>query len=555
MSPSAQPSRVRVRTELHHATVEEIRARNEQWKANGVRGRASEDVPAAIRDASTAERATITQLRSWLLHPDERVVRAVLDNPAKPWQGTHEWFVRCALLLRAEQANLQEGITWNPTLDWIAEPGFQAEPQQVDRWNDTQEEPILTRAAWTYSAECQSRIRTHLAAAEDEPVAVQLLAFPNRTLSAVFAEAATISDAWIDAAAERPWFLWSALGNPRLRPEQARRMLDLAILRILSGGAGEDAWVYSHIVTAYDRKYGVPKDVRDRLLAAFQELRRNEGRIAAHRLEYTLTSLPRSPADELIQTYAPGDTSREAMIRLAGHPNASLELLRMLARDSGDFHLRSKLAGREDALADPEIAAELLKSSSAEIRQAFILKGSGEQLRHHLALALAKDKRMGEISSYLLLTWVHDRLEKIALDLTPDLVQQMDTLRADASGRRFPFGQGDEGSSRLPDIGGRYWALRLEAATAEGPPALEEAFVEMASYRPEGLVAALEEMSGEQIGLFSNSFLTRLLGHPNPEVREVVIRVVGRRADAPPLAAVPVAETKAPGQPGRGPSR
>lgn len=72
----------RVRTEPRAAGPGETEAIQTLLASRGIRVRFNPDAEQAARDAASAQSASLGQLRSWLLHPDERVPLAVRKNKA-----------------------------------------------------------------------------------------------------------------------------------------------------------------------------------------------------------------------------------------------------------------------------------------------------------------------------------------------------------------------------------------------------------------------------------------------------------------------------------------
>lgn len=110
---------VRVRTEPHVASPEEIEAANQAWAASGKRTRIPDTAEEAIRQAKGLRSATPSLLRGLLLHPDERVPIALADNPHAPC-AKHGSFTASHLYLRGLREVLDRHSLWNPVLDAYA---------------------------------------------------------------------------------------------------------------------------------------------------------------------------------------------------------------------------------------------------------------------------------------------------------------------------------------------------------------------------------------------------------------------------------------------------
>lgn len=112
------PMTPRVRTTPHIADASEITAAEELYKSRGIRVCFDRNAERAAAEARTADTVTIGKLRSWLLHPDERVPLAVFESKA-PWRTRYDNYIKQSLNLRAIRTSLDEGVVWSPIHDAI----------------------------------------------------------------------------------------------------------------------------------------------------------------------------------------------------------------------------------------------------------------------------------------------------------------------------------------------------------------------------------------------------------------------------------------------------
>lgn len=106
---------------LLEAGTEEIERQNREQGFKGARK--LKPTPEAIEMASSAKTAVPKRLRSWLRHPDERVVQALLQNENTPWRTRKDQdLIAQCLVGQGQKSGEKHENLWNPLLDWALSP-------------------------------------------------------------------------------------------------------------------------------------------------------------------------------------------------------------------------------------------------------------------------------------------------------------------------------------------------------------------------------------------------------------------------------------------------
>lgn len=230
-TPPKQGDNPPFRLEPHTAQPEDIQERNRE--ENNKRARRYLGVERARRMAREQQSANLDRQKSWIYHPDERVVMAFLANPdARELYQDVSFEVRKAIFERGMEVNQEENIHWNPILDRLAHHNHwptgprghvrfkqQAGADEIDR-PPTADEQIEELIPW---------IR-----AQTDPREVEkLLGFRFQPLGGLVAQETTcVDEDFIETILETPEWGDELAENPHLDKQQVEQIVDWAMSKL-----------------------------------------------------------------------------------------------------------------------------------------------------------------------------------------------------------------------------------------------------------------------------------------------------------------------------------
>lgn len=367
----------RVRTEPRAAGPGEIEAIQTLLASRGIRVRFNPDAEQAARDAASAQSASLGQLRSWLLHPDERVPLAVRKNKALT-RGRYSSYIDESLNLRAIRTSIKEGIVWSPIHDAIGGPSTYRTPDQYRKEIQKEVGPdALTTLPHRLSL---GALEEYLSSTSNPTLVDLLLDFRSHALADIVAKAAGgLMDHQLARllAGEGPYgvLVEYCRGNtiPDHHRERIRRWMIDGIDRAVRRNSLKLARWYSRLIGPL-RIASLAPDTVDQLIARAE---RASPRVRDALLLHLngLRPLSTEQSARLAELSIGGSANLGALIRR--NPNISTETLVRIAQHCSNPTLREQLADLLAKRESLELTAALAASNSREVQKLILAHGTG----------------------------------------------------------------------------------------------------------------------------------------------------------------------------------
>lgn len=357
----ANIKRPRVRSGTKPVSSADYNRMKAEWERREITSTFYESAEEAIAALQGASNLSVGELRSFVDHPDERVVLELLK--VRPWSEHSYGYLRAALAYRA-MALASQGEDWNPILDRCTRNWVNTE--ELIEWPSFENfEGFCGIEGFSYEnmpsqnvyVEGLAKIRYYLAGTNDEELKRELLFFSNPDLQALVARApGTLSIPAARTAFERAGNLSTFWGA--LKPEN----ISTDVVNALN------EWVYDYAVELSSREVAFLSK-SDRKTPVMRFLTRRQGAATKTLTQKLIALLPNTEAftDNHEASSPDTVTARELLVDLLMSANQSLDNTELhkifpYLEDNVD----NQIAFAKAAMADEELLVNLWKQAAAE---------------------------------------------------------------------------------------------------------------------------------------------------------------------------------------------
>lgn len=503
------------RSALWLAARGDVERANEEIRARGLRSRVGEDIHEEVGQAATTRRASRAQLRRWLLHPDERVLMALLGNSRRPWQQARRGTVLFHVLARAVPEAL-DGPCWSPLLDWAAHQAW-PEPRELRRLAEEErvvaDSRLFAAGLKDYMVE---RASTYAAQATDEEVARFFAFHSYPLLNAVTRERTQVSDWLLDCAwtsARRSVAVGNLLRADDIRPEQVRRIQERAVDELtqatgaLVARAGDCS--QSTLLGLDRRGTPVPDEMVERLLTFAESRAGGFGKSSRrYRVALMLAHCRSSGTpDQMLRLYRLAGKHTPVTRGILSRTVLAQAVLREIAQDTSEPALRTQAARRARRAGDRETWDALSRSRTYEVELSVLDAGTPRAFRR-VFRRWTGEYAKGKVA--------RERLRARWGDVGA-IVRRRDLL---------PLALSGEG-----EMQSTFGLLARASLLETRGPDFARSFAALARMRPADAAAVLEHVTPEQRSLLRRRMLTPLLAASERRAREAAVRNIGSLLD------------------------
>lgn len=380
------------------ATDEEIETLNEKYEFKGAR--AYEPTEKAIARLKGARSAADSRLFSWLHHPDDRVVMALMEDSTfgnKGWGKASE-LIGGAVTARGIHRATTDNVLWNPILDRAAKTGNWGTYYRGSVDYDTHEEGKLDgfpkHGPSTTPTKQAEKLIPWIKKQKDPNVFEHLLRFEHRTIrEQVFQNAECLTIDFIRKALEETPGIGSYIAKNRsLTQEQIRWLFEWGVQEIDDADGRQESEDDNHlswwqgrggpVLESLERMgRDLPADLRERLLEITK--RPMKEKVSSARYAWRVLSNKVDEMDEegLLQMAKTYDKNVWGIEKICKAPAATPAVWLAALKATPKASLRRWMAEQPQALEDPDVCAALERSSQLKVIDKVIEKSEGKKFR------------------------------------------------------------------------------------------------------------------------------------------------------------------------------
>lgn len=450
------------RTQLRHASKSGILKYNKMLSDKGYRYVAPATTKEALEAIRKAAPKSLTraQLRPFLWHPDERVVKELLSIKPRRWKRAAEHFAISTIKIRGGLINRDEELWWNPLLDTVSQGRFFTGRGHMWDWVDREGKKWGVTGVRpgdgviTEYRELADRVEKDQK--EEKEIDLKpLLEFEDDSLWMLALQTCgKVTDDWVEwALAERAKVVPSIATYGELSPAQVDKILDWAARQVdptrkVKGTIRKEAYETFRVAReglgggSASKHRAMPNEPIEKLMDHFRTwVESREGKESlsmkfndpTRYLYFSLIALlHRMKAEEVQYCF---DNLKPLTLKtvcyIARGANTPVELLRHIALNYGDYKVRQSLSLSSKAMKDPQVAKHLAKSTSRPIHNAIMRESHGEGFRKVVKKAM-KDQAPDRFVKRLKQSEKRQLESLDAEDLIPLLKNEMPQVRREA---------------------------------------------------------------------------------------------------------------------------